>query len=74
MKQRRIERAALEGIELEYELRGVGEPVVLVHAGIFSDFFRPLVEEPALISRYCLVSYHRLTCWFPTNSRQVQSV
>ena len=62
MKQRRIERAVLEGIELEYELRGVGEPVVLVHAGIFSDFFRPLVEEPALISRYCLVSYHRVGC------------
>jgi len=62
MKQRRILRAVLEGIELEYEVRGVGEPVVLVHAGIFSDFSRPLTEEPALISRYCLVSYHRVGC------------
>jgi len=62
MKQRRIERAALEGIELEYEVRGAGEPVVLVHAGIFSDFFRPLSEESALIGRYRLVSYHRIGC------------
>ncbi len=62
MKQRRILRAVLEGIELEYEVRGVGEPVVLVHAGIFSDFSRPLTEEPALTSRYCLVSYHRVGC------------
>ncbi len=62
MKQRRILRAVLEGIELEYEVRGVGEPVVLVHAGIFSDFSRPLTEEPALTSRYCLVSCHRVGC------------
>jgi hypothetical protein len=27
-----LQRAALDGIELEYELRGAGEPVVLVHA------------------------------------------
>ena len=26
-------RAALDGIELEYEVRGAGEPVVPVHAG-----------------------------------------
>ncbi len=31
----RIERAVLEYIELEYAVRGDGEPVVLVHAGIF---------------------------------------
>jgi len=61
MKQQRIERAAIEGFELEYEVQGAGEPVVLVHAGIFSDFFRPLWEEPAL-SRYRVVSYHRIGC------------
>ena len=62
MKSRRMDRAVLEGIELEYEVRGAGEPVVLVHGGIFPDFFRPLWEQPALSGRYCVVSYHRIGC------------
>jgi pimeloyl-ACP methyl ester carboxylesterase len=62
MTQRRMDRAALEGIELEYEIRGAGEPVVLVHGGVFPDFFRPLWEEPALTGRYRVVSYHRVGC------------
>jgi hypothetical protein len=36
------ERAQVEpGIELEYRVRGTGEPVVLVHAGLFAERFRP---------------------------------
>jgi pimeloyl-ACP methyl ester carboxylesterase len=58
MKQ--MNRADLDGIELEYEVRGDGEPVVLVHAGVFADWFNPLLEEPALTSRYRLVRYHRI--------------
>jgi len=58
MKQ--MDRAALDGIELEYEVRGAGEPVVLMHAGVCADFFKPLVEEPALTDRYRLVRYHRV--------------
>jgi pimeloyl-ACP methyl ester carboxylesterase len=57
MKQ--MDRAALDGVELEYEVRGAGEPVVLIHAGCCCDFFKPLLEEPALADRYRLVSYHR---------------
>lgn len=48
------------GVELEYSLRGSGEPVVLVHAGLFAEWFRPLLAEPALAVRYRLVSYHRV--------------
>ena len=55
-----MSRAVLDGIELEYEVRGAGEPVVLVHAGIFADWFKPLLQEPALTSRYRVVSYHRI--------------
>lgn len=33
---------------------------MLVHAGIFADWFAPLVTEPALSSRYRVVSYHRV--------------
>jgi pimeloyl-ACP methyl ester carboxylesterase len=58
MKQ--MNRAALEGIELEYEVRGAGEPVVLMHAGVCADFFKPLMEEPALADQHRLVRYHRV--------------
>ena len=43
MKQRRMDRAALDGIELEYEVQGAGEPVVLIHPGHFADWFTPVV-------------------------------
>jgi pimeloyl-ACP methyl ester carboxylesterase len=55
-----MERATLDGLELEYEVRGAGEPVVLMHAGVCVDFFKPLVEEPVLTARYRLVRYHRV--------------
>jgi len=58
MKQ--MDRATIEGIELEYEIRGTGEPVVLVHAGVFAGWFKPLLEEPALTGRYRVLSYHRI--------------
>jgi pimeloyl-ACP methyl ester carboxylesterase len=53
-------RASIDGLELEYETRGSGEPVVLVHAGIFAGWFDPLLDEAALTSRYRVVSYHRV--------------
>ena len=52
--------AKIGSVQLEYDVRGSGEPVVLVHAGIFADWFKPLVDEPALASRYRVVSYHRV--------------
>jgi hypothetical protein len=33
-----MSRAKLDRIELEYEVRGAGEPVVLVHAGVFAGW------------------------------------
>jgi pimeloyl-ACP methyl ester carboxylesterase len=55
-----LSRASVEGVELEYEVRGSGEPVVLVHAGVFGSWFTPLLTEPALASRYRVLSYHRV--------------
>ena len=55
-----MSRANVDGVELEYETRGNGEPVVLVHAGIFADWFKPLLDEPALDGPYRVVSYHRV--------------
>jgi len=57
-----ISRATIDGIEFVYQERGSGEPVVLVHAGIFSDFFEPLLGQPVLAARYRIVTYHRVGC------------
>jgi pimeloyl-ACP methyl ester carboxylesterase len=54
-----MERGALDGLELEYELRGSGEPVVLIHWGLCAAWAEPLLDEPALADRYRLLRYHR---------------
>jgi pimeloyl-ACP methyl ester carboxylesterase len=57
-----MDRAVLGNVELEYELHGHGEPVIFIHPGIFTDWFTPLLREPALAGRYRLVHYHRAGC------------
>lgn len=52
-------RADVGGVELEYEVRGSGEPVVLVHWGVSAAWSRPLLDEPALSDAYRLLSYDR---------------
>ena len=56
---REMERAALDGLELEYELRGSGQPVVLIHWGLSAAWGEPLMDEPALADHCRLLSYHR---------------
>ena len=53
-------RAAIGSVELEYQLRGAGEPVVFVHAGIFADWFEPLLNQPALRKAHRTLTYHRV--------------
>ena len=48
-----------DGLELEYAVRGAGEPVVFLHNGALIDGFRPLLGESVLADRYRLVSYYR---------------
>lgn len=57
-----MDRATLDGIELEYEVRGSGEPVALIHPGHYADWFMPLMAEPVLADRYRLLTYHRVGC------------
>lgn len=52
-------RATIDGAELEYVVRGTGEPVLLIHGAFVADTFAPLVAEPALTDRYRVISYHR---------------
>jgi pimeloyl-ACP methyl ester carboxylesterase len=54
-----MERAALDGITIEYEDSGAGEPVVFIHGALIADSFRTLVAEPSLGERYRLITYHR---------------
>lgn len=46
------------GIELEYEVTGSGEPVLLI-SPILADGFLPLVSEPALAGHHQLIRYHK---------------
>ena len=52
-------RAAIDGVELEYDVRGTGEPVVFIHWGVSASWAEPLLTEPALADGYRLLSYHR---------------
>jgi pimeloyl-ACP methyl ester carboxylesterase len=54
-----MERARIDGTELEYEVAGTGEPVVFIHGSLIADAFRPLLSEPVLADRYRLILYHR---------------
>src|SRR5688572_22762259 len=54
-----MRRALIDGIELEYDVHGAGEPVLLIHAGVWADWFVALMDEPALAG-YRLIHYHRM--------------
>ncbi|MEE8556588.1 MAG: alpha/beta hydrolase [Myxococcota bacterium] len=44
---------------LEYEDRGDGEAVLLIHGALIADALLPLMREPALADRYRLICYRR---------------
>jgi pimeloyl-ACP methyl ester carboxylesterase len=48
----------VNGVRLEYEVSGAGEPVLLI-SPVIADGFLPLVAEPALADRYQLIRYHK---------------
>jgi pimeloyl-ACP methyl ester carboxylesterase len=53
-----MQRARVNGVELEYEVAGSGEPVLLI-SPVVADGFLPLVSERALAARYRLITYHK---------------
>jgi pimeloyl-ACP methyl ester carboxylesterase len=53
------DRVNLNGVELEYDLRGSGEPAVLIHWGVGAAWAQPLLDQPALAGHYRLLTYHR---------------
>ena len=53
-----MERVKVNGAELEYEVHGAGEPVLLIDM-LIADCFVPLLKEPSLAGRYQLIRYHK---------------
>ncbi|MDF2759006.1 MAG: alpha/beta hydrolase fold protein, partial [Thermomicrobiales bacterium] len=54
-----LRRITVDDTELEYEVCGSGEPVLLIHGGILAEAFAPLLDVTALTERYRVISYHR---------------
>jgi pimeloyl-ACP methyl ester carboxylesterase len=54
-----MEKATVNGVELEYEIKGSGEPVLLIPMGPIADSFRPFLTDGALKERYQLIAYHQ---------------
>lgn len=55
-----MERLTVDTAEIEYEVHGSGEPVLLVAPAVAADGLgRPLIGQAELASRYRLIHYHR---------------
>ncbi|MCX5192476.1 alpha/beta hydrolase [Streptomyces sp. NBC_00249] len=53
-----MDTITVNGIRLEHEIRGTGEPVLLI-SPVLADGFVPLVAQEALTSRYQVIRYHK---------------
>lgn len=58
MRTQTMERARVNGVELEYDVTGQGEPVLFI-SPVLADGFLPLLSEPSLAHRYRLITYHK---------------
>jgi pimeloyl-ACP methyl ester carboxylesterase len=54
-----MQRANLNGADLEYEILGSGEPLLLIHGSILADAYFALRAEPRIADHYRVISYHR---------------
>lgn len=55
-----MDRLQVGDAQIEYEVFGRGEPVLLIPGGLVADGLgRPLLAQPELASRYRLIYYHR---------------
>jgi pimeloyl-ACP methyl ester carboxylesterase len=54
-----MKKANVNGVELEYEVKGSGEPVLLISTGPIADSFLPLLSEKALVERYRLITFRQ---------------
>jgi pimeloyl-ACP methyl ester carboxylesterase len=54
-----MQRVNLNGVDLEFDVQGSGEPLLLIHGSILADAFVPLLNEPRIANHYRVISYHR---------------
>lgn len=54
-----MQTANVNGIVLEFLVRGSGDPVILIHGGLLADENTPLLWEPALTDHHQVINYHR---------------
>jgi pimeloyl-ACP methyl ester carboxylesterase len=54
-----VKSAKLKDVELEYDVHGNGEPLLLVGPGPLADSLLPLTETLPLSARYRLIRYHQ---------------
>jgi len=53
-----MKKARVNGVELEYEVHGSGEPLLLI-SPVLADGFVPLLTERGLADRHRLIVYHK---------------
>lgn len=53
------ELVSVDGVRMEVEVRGSGEPILLVQTALTADELHPLAQQPALRDSYRTVLYHR---------------
>lgn len=58
MRAQTMQHARVNGIDLEYDVRGQGEPILFI-SPVVADGFLPLLSEPALADGYQLITYHK---------------
>jgi 3-oxoadipate enol-lactonase len=46
-----------DGVQIEYQVRGNGEPLLLIHGGMIADSFEPIADM--LAASYQLITYRR---------------
>ena len=49
----------INGTVLEYEVKGSGEPLLLISTGPIADSFLPFLSERSLLERYRMIAYHQ---------------
>ena len=58
MQAQSMQNARVNGVELEYQVTGEGEPVLLI-SPVVADGFLPLLTEQRLTRRHQLITYHK---------------
>jgi len=59
MADARMGHVVLPDTTLEVDVRGSGEPVVLIQTALLADEFEPIASTPVLRDNYTIILYHR---------------